>query len=38
VAAALLDSRWVLVEGYGHNDLLGAPIVWEEMRRFLEAR
>ena len=38
VAAALPDARWVQVEGYGHNDLLGAPRVWEEMRRFLEAR
>jgi hypothetical protein len=23
------------VPGYGHNDLLGAPEVWEELRRFL---
>jgi len=38
VAAALADARWVQVEGYGHNDLLGAPLVWEEMRRFLETR
>jgi pimeloyl-ACP methyl ester carboxylesterase len=38
VAAALPDSRWVQVEGYGHNDLLGAPLVWAEMRSFMEAR
>jgi pimeloyl-ACP methyl ester carboxylesterase len=38
VAAALPDSRWVQVEGYGHNDLFAAPLVWEEIRRFLETR
>ena len=38
VAAALADSRWVEIEGYGHNDLLGSARVWDEMRRFLETR
>lgn len=35
VAAALPDARWVPVPGHGHNDLLGASVVWEKMRRFL---
>ncbi len=35
VAEALPDVRWVEVDGYGHNDLLGAPLVWEELGRFL---
>ena len=38
VATALSGSKWVEVEGYGHNDLLGAPLVWTEMRSFLKAR
>ena len=38
VAEALAGARWVEVAGYGHNDLLAAPIVWEELRGFLAAR
>lgn len=36
IAAALSASRWVGVPGYGHNDLLGARLVWDEMRQFLD--
>jgi pimeloyl-ACP methyl ester carboxylesterase len=31
------EVRWVPVTGAGHNDLLGQPEVWEELRRFLRA-
>lgn len=37
VAAELPGARWVEVAGYGHNDLLGAADVWEELARFLGA-
>jgi hypothetical protein len=29
--------RWVPVAGAGHNDLLAQPVVWEELRTFLQA-
>jgi pimeloyl-ACP methyl ester carboxylesterase len=35
VAAALPRSQLIEIEGYGHNDLLGSPRVWQELRRFL---
>ena len=35
VAAALPQSRWVEMPGYGHNDLLAATQVWRELERFL---
>ena len=35
VAEALADARWVPVPGFGHNDLLGAPRVWEALADFL---
>ena len=31
------EARWFPVRGAGHNDLLGQPIVWEELERFLRA-
>jgi pimeloyl-ACP methyl ester carboxylesterase len=36
IAAALANGRWVSVPRTGHNDLLGQPVVWEEVRRFLQ--
>lgn len=35
IAATLPAARWIEVPGYGHNDLLGASRVWDELRRFL---
>jgi len=35
IAAALPQSRWVEVEGAGHNDLLGRRQVWDELASFL---
>lgn len=37
VAAELPGARWVEVAAHGHNDLLAATEVWEELLRFLEA-
>ncbi len=38
VARAVPGGRWIEVEGYGHNDLLGSALVWDELRRFLADR
>lgn len=36
VAAALgAGARFVPIAGAGHNDLLGEPAVWEELRDFV---
>ncbi|MFP5287266.1 MAG: alpha/beta hydrolase [Thermoanaerobaculia bacterium] len=35
IAEALATGRWVSVPRTGHNDLMGQPVVWEEIRRFL---
>jgi uncharacterized protein len=35
VAEALANGRWVPVPRTGHNDLMGRPLVWEEIGRFL---
>jgi pimeloyl-ACP methyl ester carboxylesterase len=35
VAKALAGGRWVSVPRAGHNDLMGQPVVWQEIGRFL---
>lgn len=38
VAAAMgAPARWVKVPRAGHNDLLDRPVVWQEIRAFLES-
>ncbi len=37
VAAALAGSRWIEVEGAGHNDLLSYDIVWDEMASYFDS-
>ncbi len=36
VAEALPASRWIEVQGAGHNDLLSRDVVWREMARFFD--
>ena len=35
LAARMSDASWVQVEGAGHNDLLGFPVLWQEIDEFV---
>ena len=34
-AGGLADVRWIEVGPAGHNDLLGFPVVWQEIEAFV---
>jgi pimeloyl-ACP methyl ester carboxylesterase len=35
LAEAIVGSRWLVVEGASHNDLLGFEAVWRQVNEFL---